>query len=145
MGRCNNASGRECAGRRAVVTARPSALPGNGTFRDLVATRFANLFRRDQLFDHATRMYACRVAMNIEERLIWRFECAGLLRFDNHLVLVEGSRDFVEQLLRRGRLVLTVAIGHRPEIMAGGCRFRRDAVKQPKRKAATPIALGPPV
>ncbi len=55
---------------------------------------------------------------------------AGLLDLDHHLVLDKGRSDFLVKPLGRLGLVLAVAVGGRPEIVARGFGLRRQPVEE---------------
>src|ERR1700679_321668 len=82
------------------------------------------------------RVDAGAVRGDVDQRPVPDLAQSRILGDQRVLILFEGTLDFAEQLLRRLRFVLAMAVGSRPNEPAGVLRFRRDAVEDAQPKAA---------
>src|ERR1700722_11717597 len=99
---------------------------------------------RDLPLERQSRMNTGAVGGDVDQRPIADLAQGRILGDQHVLVLLEGMLDFAEQLFRRLRFVLAMAVGGRPDEPARVLGFRRDAVEdtQPKASVAGAVLVG---
>src|SRR6516162_6037878 len=84
---------------------------------------------RDLALQRQSRMDAGAVGGDVDQRTVAEFAHRRVLRDQHVLVLLERMLDLTEQLFRRLRLVLAIAVRGRPQEPAGVFGLRGDAVE----------------